>query len=258
MKTASPILRLERIVFGYTESVPVLRGISLNLTTGALTAILGPNGGGKTTLLHLLLGWLRPQAGSLLLNDRPLDTFSHRERSRLLGLVPQSEHIPFEFTLLDYVMLGRAPYLGPLEMPGERDAEAARQAIQRVGLSELIERPVTHLSGGERQLAMIARALAQHPAILLLDEPTAHLDLANRRRVRDVLRHLVNDGITVVCTTHDPALAAGMAEAIILMRAGEVVAAGPIETTLTSEKLSVTYGLPVTARRVDADWLITS
>lgn len=258
MKTAPPILRLERVVFGYTARVPVLREISLNLTAGALTAILGPNGGGKTTLLHLLLGWLRPQAGALRLNDRPLASFSHRERSRLLGLVPQSEHVPFEFTLLDYVLLGRAPYLGPLEMPGNQDVAAARQSIERVGLSGLIQRPVRHMSGGERQLAMIARALAQHPAILLLDEPTSHLDLANRRRVRDVLRHLVDDGITVVCTTHDPALAAGMAEAIILMRAGEVVAAGPIETTLTSEKLSATYGLPVVARRIGADWLITS
>lgn len=258
MKTASPTLRLERIAFGYTGDVPVLRGLSLAITAGALTAILGPNGGGKTTLLHLLLGWLQPQDGVLLLNDRPLDSFTHRERSRLLGLVPQSEYIPFEFTLLEYVLLGRAPYLGPLEMPSSQDVAEARQAIGRVGLTNLIERPVTRLSGGERQLAMIARALAQHPAVLLLDEPTSHLDLANRRRVRDVLRQLVDDGITVVCTTHDPALAAGMAEAIILMRAGQVVAAGPLETTLTSEKLSATYGLAVSARRVGDDWLITS
>lgn len=258
MKPPQPILRLERIVFGYTKAEPVLRDVSLSLTTGALTAILGPNGGGKTTLLHLLLGWLQPQAGALHLNDRPLSAFSHRERSRLIGLVPQSEHIPFEFTLLDYVLLGRAPHLGPLELPGAPDLAAARQAIQRVGLNELISRPLTHMSGGERQLATIARALTQQPAVLLLDEPTSHLDLANRRRVRDVLRQLVSDGITVICTTHDPALAAGMADAIVLMRAGEVVAAGPTETTLTSEKLSATYGLPVRARRVDNDWLITS
>ncbi len=257
--TATPsILRLERVVFGYTEDETVLRGISLSIPTGALTAILGPNGGGKTTLLHLLLGWLRPRTGTLQLQDRPLDAFSHRERSRLIGLVPQSEHIPFEFTLLDYVLLGRAPHLGPLEMPGASDLAAARQAIQRVGLNELISRPLTHMSGGERQLATIARALAQQPAVLLLDEPTSHLDLANRRRVRNVLRQLVSDGITVICTTHDPALAAGMADAIVLMRAGEVVAAGPTETTLTSEKLSATYGLPVAARRVDNEWLITS
>lgn len=258
MKNESPILRLEQITFGYAEDVPVLREISLALPAGALTAILGPNGGGKTTLLHLLLGWLQPRSGELLVNHRPLDTFTHRERSRLIGLVPQSEYIPFEFTLLEYVLLGRAPYLGPLEMPRDRDVAEARHAIERVGLTGLSERPVTHMSGGERQLAMIARALAQHPAILLLDEPTSHLDLANRRRVRDVLRQLVADGISVVCTTHDPALAADMAEAIILLRAGAIVAAGPIETTLTSEKLSATYGLPVTARRVADAWLITS
>lgn len=258
MKTATPILRLERVGFGYTRPVPVLREISLTIAAGALTAVLGPNGGGKTTLLHLLLGWLQPQTGTLRLNDRPLGSFSHRERSRLIGLVPQSEYIPFEFMLLDYVLLGRAPNLGPLEMPGERDVATAQQAIERVGLRGLIQRPLTQMSGGERQLATIARALAQNPAILLLDEPTSHLDLANRRRVRDVLRGLVSDGITVVCTTHDPALAAGMAEAIILMRAGEVIAAGPIETTLNSEQLSATYGLPVHARRVGDDWLITS
>ncbi len=258
MKPPPPRLRLERVTFGYTALTPVLRDISLAVAPGALTAILGPNGSGKTTLLHLLLGWLRPRAGVLFLDDRSLRGFSHRERSRLLGLVPQSEHIPFEFTLLDYVLLGRAPYLGPLEMPGPRDVDEARRAIRRVGLTGLSERPVTRMSGGERQLAMIARALAQHPAILLLDEPTSHLDLANRRRVRDVLRQLVADGITAVCATHDPALAADMAEAIILMRAGEIVAAGPIETTLTSEQLSATYGLPVTVRRVDSDWLIAS
>jgi iron complex transport system ATP-binding protein len=143
-------------------------------------------------------------------------------------------------------------------MPGGRDVDEARRALARVGLTSLSERPVTHMSGGERQLAMIARALAQQPAILLLDEPTSHLDLANRRRVRDVLRQLVADGITVVCTTHDPALAADMADALILMRAGEIVAAGPIENTLTSEKLSATYDLPVKARRVEGEWLITS
>lgn len=258
MKHASPSLRLERIAFSYAADAPVLREISLTLQAGALTAILGPNGGGKTTLLHLLLGWLKPRSGALLVNDRLLADLSHRDRSRLLGLVPQSEFIPFEFTLLEYVLLGRAPYLGPLQMPGRRDVEEARRAIERVGLGSLSKRPVTHMSGGERQLAMIGRALAQHPAILLLDEPTSHLDLANRRRVRDVLRQLVADGITVVCTTHDPALAADMADALILMRDGKIIAAGPIETTLTSENLSATYSLTVTARRVEGEWLISS
>jgi iron complex transport system ATP-binding protein len=165
--------------------------------------------------------------------------------SRLIGLVPQSEYIPFDFSVLEFVLLGRAPYLGPLEMPGEADRHIALEALCAIGLEHLSHRPAPALSGGERQLAMVARALAQKPRILLLDEPTSHLDLSNRDRILNVLRALAHDGVTIIFTTHDPNLVAAMADSVVLMRQGALLSAGPIATTLTAKHLSATYGLPV-------------
>ena len=193
----------------------------------------------------MLLGILPLRAGSLLVDGKPLSLYSRRSLSRIVGLVPQNEHIPFDFSLADYVLLGRAPYLGPLEMPGPADVEAARRAIDAVGLLSHANHPVTALSGGERQLAMIARALAQAPRVLLLDEPTSHLDLANRRAVQRVLLEQADRGITLVFATHDPALAEGLADRAVLIRGGSILAAGPIESVFTAERLRETYGVDV-------------
>ena len=243
---AAPILSLSGIGFAYApDSPPALRDVSLDVPAGARVAILGPNGGGKTTLLHVLLGLLPPAAGTLLVDGKPPSAYSRRGLSRLIGLVPQNEHIPFDFTLLDYVLLGRAPYLGPLELPGAADLDVAREALDAVGLRSQRHRPVTALSGGERQLGMIARALAQAPRILLLDEPTSHLDLANRQAVQRVLDKLARQGVTVVFSTHDPHLAAGMADRAVLLRAGRLLADGPLADVFTPERLSAAYGIAV-------------
>jgi iron complex transport system ATP-binding protein len=246
------ILTVVGLSFGYDgPGREVLRDLSLELPARSVTAILGPNGSGKTTLLRLLLGVLRPQAGTIRLAGRPLGSYSRRERSQFVGLVPQDEHIPFDFTVLEYVLLGRAPYLGPLQMPGEADRQVALEALQRAGLAGMEERTLPTLSGGERQLATVARALAQQPRVLLLDEPTAHLDLGNQGRLLDTIRRLEADGTTAVLTTHDPGLAAAVAGFAVLMRRGQVLADGPVATTLTAEKLSATYGVPVQVFEVD-------
>ena len=240
----TPILSLTGIGYAYApDRPPALHGVSLDIAAGSLVAILGPNGGGKTTLLLVLLGLLPPREGQLTIAGQPHAAYSRRALSRLIGLVPQHEHIPFDFALLDYVLLGRAPYLGPLEMPGKDDRAVARRALDTVGLAGLQDRAVTALSGGERQLAMIARALAQAPRILLLDEPTSHLDLANRQAVQNVLRKLADQGVTIIFTTHDPHLAAAMADHAVLIRGGSLLAAGPLETVFTAERLSATYGI---------------
>ena len=245
MNTPSAI-SLSGIEFCYAPDQPVVfQNLSLEIPAGSLTAILGPNGGGKTTLLHLLLGLLKPRAGSIHIAGQTPSQTSRRELSRIIGLVPQNEHIPFDFSLLDYVLLGRAPYLGALDQPGEDDLRCAGQALEKTGLNPLRERPVTALSGGERQLAMIARALAQNPRILLLDEPTSHLDPGNRRAVQNVLRTLATDGVTVIFTTHDPNLATMMANHVILLRSGRLLAAGPMDSVLSADLLSATYGIPV-------------
>lgn len=245
--TLSPgILSVSRLSFRYDGTgQEVLRDLSLEIPAGTITAILGPNGSGKTTLLRLLLGILRPQAGSIRLAGRPLGSYSPRERSQLLGLVPQDEHIPFDFSVLEYVLLGRAPYLRPLEMPGEADRQIALEALRMAGVEQFQDRPLPILSGGERQLVTIARALAQQPRVLLLDEPTAHLDLGNRGRMLDLLRLMAARGMTLVLTGHDPNLAVNVAHLAVLLRAGQIVESGPAERVLTADKLSATYGVPV-------------
>jgi iron complex transport system ATP-binding protein len=244
--SATSILSLVDLRFGYNKTHPsVLHSLSLDIPPGSVTAILGPNGTGKTTLLHVILGLLAPQAGTISIDGNRQSSYTRRQMSRLIGLVPQSEYIPFEFSVLEFVLMGRAPYLGPFDMPSERDRQVALNALQIIGLDHLADRPTPSLSGGERQLAMVARALAQKPRVLLLDEPTSHLDLSNRDRILNVLKRLVKDGVTVIFTTHDPNLAAAMADHIVMMRKGAILAAGPTATTLTSENLGKTYGIPV-------------
>jgi iron complex transport system ATP-binding protein len=253
-----PILSLTDLCFGYVPHAQVLRGISLDILPGTITAILGPNGAGKTTLLRVILGLLTPQRGTIRLAGKPQKSFSRREMSRLIGLVPQSEYVPFDFSVLEFVLLGRAPYLGPLDMPQESDRAIAREALRAIGLEHLRERVTPSLSGGERQLAMMARALVQQPRLLLLDEPTSHLDLSNRDRVLNVLRAQARAGVTIIFTTHDPNLTATIADYVILMRQGALLAAGPLEATLTAENLTATYGIPVRVTRVDGQLFVVA
>jgi iron complex transport system ATP-binding protein len=251
------ILSASGLSFSYNGAErTVLRDLSLEIPGGAITAILGPNGSGKTTLLRLLLGVLQPQQGTIQLAGRSLGSYPRRERSQMLGLVPQDEHIPFDFSVLEYVLLGRAPYLGTLSMPRKADAKIALEALHTTGLADFQDRSLPNLSGGERQMATVARALAQQPRVLLLDEPTAHLDLGNQARMLEIMRHLVAGGVTVVLTTHDPNLAASVAGYAVLMCQRQVLAAGPPEDVLTAEKLSVTYGVPVQVFRVDGRRII--
>lgn len=240
------IISLSGLRFSYNGSgASVLQDLSLEIPDAAITAILGPNGCGKTTLLHVILGILKPQAGAIHLDGRLRDQMPRREVSRLMGLVPQDERIPFEFTVSEYVLLGRAPHMGLLQTPGEGDRAAAARALEDVGLTALRGRVVTTLSGGERQLAVLARSLAQGPRILLLDEPIAHLDLANRARILEVVRGLANEGVAIVLTTHDPNAASAVADHVVLLRDGRVVTAGSVKDALTPEHLSETYGLAV-------------
>jgi iron complex transport system ATP-binding protein len=246
------ILSISGLTFSYDgPGRAVLRDLSLEVPMGAVTALLGPNGSGKTTLLRLLLGVLRPAAGTIRLAGRPQASYSRRERGQFVGLVPQDEHIPFDFSLVEYVLLGRAPYLSPLQMPGEADRQVALEALHVVGMDDMQDRVLPNLSGGERQLATLARALAQQPHVLLMDEPTAHLDLSNQDRLLAIIHDLAARGVTLVLTTHDPNLAASVAGLIVLMRDGQVLAAGPPAATLTAEKLSATYGVPVHVLDVD-------
>jgi iron complex transport system ATP-binding protein len=244
-------LAFEDITFGYDPGgAPVLDGLSIAFPAASVTAILGPNGAGKTTLLLLALGWLAPRGGRVLLDGRPLREHSRREAGRRMALVPQTERMPFNYTVADYALMGRSPYLAPLAAPGPSDLAATRRGLARAGIASLAGRPITTLSAGERQLVLVARALAQEPAILLLDEPTAHLDLANKVRIISLVHALSADGVTVVMTTHEPEVASA-ASHLVLLRDGRVRRAGTVDEVFTSDCLSDAYGIPVHVSEVE-------
>lgn len=250
-------LTLENIRFRYPQlQDDVVRDVSLSIPEQEITAILGPNGAGKTSLLHLLLGLLKPDEGTVTLQGKPHHHYTSRQRSRLIGLVPQFETIPFNFTVLEYVLLGRTPYLEPFQSPSEADLEVAEKVLAQLGLSPLRRKPVTQLSGGERQMVLLARALAQQTEILLLDEPTAHLDLGNKSRLLRHLETLVEKGITTVFSTHDPNVATFIADSVLLMNDGHVVAYGPLEAVLAPERLSAIYNVSVQVERQNGQLVV--
>ena len=240
------ILSLKDVQFQYgLENPLVLDKLSLNIPSGKITAILGPNGTGKTTMLHLMLGLLKPSSGQIEIGGKPHGGYSRRDLSQMIGLVPQFESIPFNFTVFEYVLLGRSPYLNPFQQPGDEDHEIACNALEAAGILNLAEKPVMEISGGERQLVQIARVFTQGTPIMLLDEPTAHLDLQNQNRILTLLRKLAAGGSTAVLTTHDPNAAIFAADHFVLMDKGQIYAQGSVEEVITSENLSGIYQIPI-------------
>lgn len=240
------MISIKDLSFAYSESGPdVLRGITLDIGAGTLCALLGPNGSGKTTLLNLILGWLRPRTGGIEIEGRKGGDLSRRDMSRLVGFVPPEEPVGFELSVLEYVLLGRAPYLGFLETPGAEDREAAKAALETVGIPAFGDRALPTLSAGEKQLSAIARVLAQDPSIFLLDEPMSHLDLANTQRICWTIESLRDKGKAVIFTTHDPNIASASADIVVMLLGGKVVAVGPVRETLTAANIKSTYGVDV-------------
>jgi iron complex transport system ATP-binding protein len=246
------ILSIHDLEFNYEPfQKMVLNAVNFDIQPATITAILGPNGAGKTTLIHLLLRLRNPVNGSILLDNKELSQYSRRELSRWLALVPQSEYVPFEYSVLEYVLLGRAPYLGPLELPSDQDIDIAKDSLEQIGIAALEKRRITDLSGGELQLVLIARALAQQSKILLLDEPTSHLDLSNRNVTLRIMNHLREKGCTVLFTTHDPEAASLVADNLVLMKNGQVLHTGSLDEAFTDEKLSETYSTEIKVIHVD-------
>lgn len=246
------ILEFSGVCFSYRSGKKgVLDNFSMEIEESAIYAVLGPNGAGKSTLLDLCLGWKQAQRGSVILRGRAMSSYSRRETGSCISLVPQDEQISFEYTVLEYTLLGRAPYLGQLDQPGELDLMLARAALEKTGISHLENRQVTKLSGGEHQLLMISRALCQDPDLILMDEPTSKLDPANRSRVVQIIEGLASEGVSVLFTTHDPALAAGLASHMILLKEGRSLASGRAEEVLTGENLSALYEIPMEVHRID-------
>ncbi len=220
----------------------VLEGVDLALAPGELLLLAGRNGAGKTTLLRTASGLVAPGAGSVEVAGRPLASFSRRELAREIAFVPQETSLPFPFTAGQLALLGRTPHLGPLAFESKRDVAAAERALERLGLAALIDRSVLELSGGERQLVHLARALAQEAPVLLMDEPTAHLDLAHRALVLGCLRDLAREGCAVLVVSHDLA-AAGFANRVALLARGRVLADGAPSAVVRSDLLREAFGV---------------
>ena len=222
-----------------------MRGVSAEVTPGSLLAVAGPNGAGKTTLLRLLSGALAPREGEVRLDDRLLADLGDRERARAVAVVPQSESSPFPVTVREMVGMGRYAHLGPWESVGGRDRAVVDEALGRCAVADLAGRRVDELSGGELQRARIARALAQEAPILLLDEPTAGLDLRYRMELFHLLRELRADGLALLVVTHELNLAARFADRLLLLDRGRERAAGAPRDVLRRETLEDVYEWPV-------------
>ena len=252
-----PLFQIQGVTFGYRRSrPPVLAGVTCHVPTGQITALLGPNGAGKTTLLHLLLGLHHPWRGEILLRGKPLAAYGRAALSRQVGLVPQREHVPFAFRVREYLLLGRSPYLGWLAQPTAQDEARVDAALQQVGIAHLAGREVASLSGGEHQLVLVARSLVQDAAVILFDEPTAHLDVGNKQRILGLMKVLADEGRTVVFSTHDPQAAAEIADHILLLQAGRLRFAGAPAEALTAERLSALYDTPLDVAIVDGKTVV--
>lgn len=224
-----------------------LRDVSVAIPRGSLTGLLGPNGCGKTTLLKLLSGLVRPDSGSVALDGQALAGLSQRQIARRIAIVPQETHPAFDFSVMEMVLMGRHPHLGLFQLEGPRDFAIAREALAATGTAHLADRRFTTLSGGEKQRVVIAGALAQSPDILLLDEPTASLDLGYQLEVAALLRRLNRErGVTMVLATHDLNLAASLCDGVVLLRGGRILAQGGTRDVLTATMVHQLYG-------VDAD-----
>jgi iron complex transport system ATP-binding protein len=220
----------------------LLDDVDLHVPAGGWTCVLGRNGAGKSTLLHVLAG-LRAAGGDVRIGDRALRSLRPRERALRLALAPQAAVVPPALTVLDYALLGRTPHRGPLGAPGRRDRDIARATLARLALDGLESRRVGTLSGGERQRAVLARALTQQPRLLLLDEPTAALDLGHAQEALELVDALRReDGLTVVSTLHDLTLAGQYADALVVLDAGRAVASGSPSAVLTAETVARHFG----------------
>ncbi|HSV18582.1 MAG TPA: ABC transporter ATP-binding protein [Casimicrobiaceae bacterium] len=238
------MLEARDLAFGFPAR-RVGTGVSLRVERGQTLAVLGGNGAGKTTLLRTLLGLVPAQSGSVDIDGAPVASLTPTERARRLAYVPQQHVPPFGFTVEDIVLMGRAARVSAFARPGRADRAAAARALERLRIEALAQRPITQLSGGERQLALIARALAQEAPMLMLDEPTASLDFGNRARVLAELDRLRDAGLTIVFSTHEPEHALAHADRALLLAGGRPLASDIASRALTADNVTRLYGIPV-------------
>lgn len=236
------MIRVSDLWFSYDANQAVLKGINLSLARGMLISLLGPNGSGKTTLLKCLNGLLSPKRGSIYLEEKELRGLTRTEIAKLVSYVPQEHKTAFPYLVQDVVLLGLSPHLGFFATPKPKDLKRTNQLLADLGIGHLALRPYTELSGGERKLVLIARALMTASEIVIMDEPTAHLDMKHQGEVLNLIRALSRKkGLTVVMTLHDPNLAVMISDQVILLKEGQLVAQGEAASVMTKENMQALY-----------------
>uniref|UniRef100_Q07KW6 ABC transporter related n=1 Tax=Rhodopseudomonas palustris (strain BisA53) TaxID=316055 RepID=Q07KW6_RHOP5 len=235
-------LSLQNVAIGY-DGVRLADGIDLDLFGSSTTCLMGPNGVGKTTLFKTILGLLPPLRGRILIGDRDIATLRREEIARHIAFVPQAYQGDPSHTVIDIVVMGRTARLGLFETPGRADMAAARRALEALGIADLADRSADRISGGQRQLMLIARALAQDTAIIVMDEPTASLDLGNRLALLDQVRALSERGLSLLVSTHEPEHAFAIADRVAVLGRAQRFEAGAVDDILTASRLCCLYGV---------------
>jgi iron complex transport system ATP-binding protein len=237
------LIQVDSLSFSYNRT-PLIDGLSLTIDEGGVVALLGPNGSGKTTLLKLILGLLKPRQGVIRLHGKDIRDYPRRELARQLAYVPQVHREAFGFQVFDVVLMGRMPHNSFFAHYGSKDEQIVWDALEKMEILHLAKRPYTEISGGERQLTLVARALAQGVRVFVMDEPTNGLDYGNQVRLLERVGRLADDGYTFIFTSHHPEHALAIADRVVMMQSGAIIRDGAPLTTVTPGKLAELYGLP--------------
>ncbi|WP_278099536.1 ABC transporter ATP-binding protein [Methanoeremita antiquus] len=244
------ILDINDISFSYDGKRQIFEDISFCVNQGEIMSIIGKNGIGKSTLIKCLINLYSVNSGTVKIMDRDISSMSAKSLAKIIGYVPQGHQTVFPFTALDFVTMGRSPHLSFLDSPGEKDFKIAEKAIEKIGAEYLIERPINEISGGERQMLMLARALAQEAKVLILDEPTSHLDFGNQLKVLCAIEKLSKEGIAIVMSTHFPDHAFMLSSKVAIMQNKRFIAQGDAGDVITRENLKEAYGIDVSISHV--------
>ena len=237
-------VEIEDLHFSYS-SHEVLKGFSLSASRGEIMYVLGPNGAGKTTLFRCLMGHIKPSSGKVLINGKPTDNYSSQELAREVAYIPQSCVPSFNYSVRQIAAMGRTSHLSLFASPSEKDYRITDAALEKLGIRQLADCGISEISGGERQLALIARALSQEAKILIMDEPTSNLDYGNQLRVQSLMRTLAHEGMLVLMSSHNPQFALHFADRVAAISGGKSIACGKPEEVINSSLLSELYGVSV-------------